>query len=202
MKLLVAPDRRRSGQIMAEACIGLALMVFAWIIITYSLFLANNQIRTEMAARYAAWYQGNNIGNNNNALPDKSDIDKYFFFQSGLSTVTPLTPALIPDALSGNMPSSNANTNDGTSGNGPFKVQITFGVSDPNSSANPFPFSLLTTHVPYMTNSMMSVYSVNSSCQWDGDSDTWNTWTAAGKGIWNTISGNAGAAGAIFSKLF
>jgi len=198
MKLLVASHRRRSAQILAEACIGLALMAFTWIIVTYSLFLANNQIRTEMAARYAAWSQGNNNG----TLPIASDIDKYFFFQPNLSTVTPLTPALIPDVLAGSAPASDASTNDGTSGNGPFKVQIAFGPTTAPSSASPFPFNLLTTHVPFMTNSMMSIYSVNSSCQWDGDSDTWNTWSAAGKGIWNTISGNAGAAGSIFSGLF
>lgn len=175
---------------MAEACIGLALMVFTWIIITYSLFLANNQIRTEMAARYAAWYQGNNNG----SAPNPSDIDNYFFFQSGLSAVNPQTAALIPDALAGNSP-TNA-VNDDTSGNGPFKVQITFGPTTTPSSSSPFPFSLLSTHVPYMTDSMMA-YSVNSTCQWDGDSDTWNTWTSVGEGLWNTVKNNAGSVGSL-----
>jgi hypothetical protein len=196
MKMFPSLRQRDSGQIMVEACIGLALMAFAWIIITYSLYLADNQIRTEMAARYAAWYAGNNNGTH----PTAANIDQYFFFQSGLSTVSKLTPALIPDALAGQNP-TNA-VNDNSDGNGPFKVQITFGVTDPNNSSNPFPFDLLATHVPLMTNSMMAVYSVNSSCQWDGDSDTWNTWSAAAKGIWATISGNAGAAGKIFSGLF
>ena len=197
MKLPVASCRRSSGQILTEACIGLALMTFVWIVITYSLYLGNNQIRAEMAARYAAWYQGNNSG----TLPAASAIDTYFFPQSGLTTVTPLQPALIPDALSGHAPSGNASTNDGTSGNGPFKVKITFGVTDPNSTNNPFPFDLLQTQVPFMTNSMM-IYSVSSSCQWDGDSDTWNSWKSAIEGIWNTLSANAGSAGSIFSGLF
>jgi len=47
-----------TGQMMPEACIGLALMAFVWVVSAYSLFMANNSIRTEMAARYAAWYQG------------------------------------------------------------------------------------------------------------------------------------------------
>ena len=185
---------------MAEACIGLALMAMVWIVLTYSLYLADNHIRTEMAARYAAWYQGNNNG----AVASASDIDKYFFFQSGLTTVTTLTPALIPDALSGNMPSGNTSTKDGTGGNGPFKVQITFGVSTLNCNTNPFPFDLLgpNVRVPFMSTNLNTVCSVNSSCQWDGDSDTWNSWTEAAKGIWNTIKDNAGAAGSIFSKLF
>ena len=87
-------------------------------------------------------------------------------------------------------------------GNGPFKVRVSFGPTDPNNSANPSPFNMLTTHVPFMTNSMMSIYSVNSTCQWDGDSDTWNSWSAAAKGIWNTISANAGSAAGIFSGMF
>jgi len=200
MKLLVASYRRHAGEIMAEACIGLSLMAFVWMIMVYSLYLADNQIRTEMAARYAAWYQGNNNG----TVVSASDIDKYFFFQSGLTTVTTLTPALIPDALSGTMPSGKTATKDGTSGNGPFKVQITFGVSSLNNNTNPFPFNLLnpSVQVPFMPTNLVSVCSVNSTCQWDGDSDTWSSWSDAAKGIWNTISGNAGSAGAIFSNLF
>jgi hypothetical protein len=189
MKLLVASYHRRSGQIMAEACIGLALMVFAWIIITFSLFMANNQIRTEMAARYAAWY----AGNNNGTAPSTANIDQYFFFQSGLSTVYEYPHAAdVVDALSGQAPPPNfANTN-GSNDKvfGPFKVQVTFGVTDANNSTNPFPFNMLRTHVPFMTNSMMSVFSVNSTCQWDGDSDTWSSWTDAAKGVWNMLSSN------------
>jgi hypothetical protein len=183
---------------MAEAAIGLSLMAFVWMILVYSLYLADNQIRTEMAARYAAWYQGNNNG----TAPSAADIDKYFFFQSGLTHVNQLQAALIPDALAG-LNTTNS-VSDSSGGNGPFKVQITFGVSSLNNNTNPFPFNLLnpSVQVPFMPTNLVSVCSVNSTCQWDGDSDTWSSWSDAAKGIWNTISGNAGSAGAIFSKLF
>jgi len=178
MKIICAQRRGENAQIMVEACIGLSLMVFTWILVSYSLYMANNQIRTEMAARYAAWY----TGNNNGSLPSTTQIDQSFFFQSGLSTVTSQTPVTMSQFVSqlsgGLIPSqflSFLNLSDGTSANGPFKVQVSYGVTDPSSSDNPFPFSILQTHVPFMTNSMMSVYSVNSTCQWDGDSDTWNT---------------------------
>jgi len=167
-------------------------MVFTWILLSYSLYMANNKIRTEMAARYAAWY----TGNNNGTMPAASQIDQYFFFQSNLSTVTNETPdnmsTFISQLSGGLIPSeftSFLNLSDGTSANGPFRVQVTYGVTDPSSSGNPFPFSILQTHVPFMTNSMMSIYSVNSTCQWDGDSDTWNTASQAW-GLLTTFVGN------------
>src|SRR5882762_3573264 len=164
---------RCSGQIMVEACIGLALMTFVWIMLTYSLFLANNQLRTEMAARYAAWYQG---ANGAGTPATATLLDQHFFFQTGISTVANLPPMQIADVLTGSSP-ANASTysSDGSGDNGPFRVKVTFGVKDPNSAGNPFPFDLLKTEVPLMTNSMMSVYSVSSSCQWDGVAETWTT---------------------------
>lgn len=190
---------------MVEACIGLSLMVFIWILLSYSLYMANNQIRTEMAARYAAWY----TGNNNGTLPSTSQIDQDFFFQSGLSSVTNSTPDTMSTFVSqlsgGLIPSefiSFLDLSDGTAANGPFKVQVSFGVTDPSSSANPFPFSILQTHVPFMTNSMMSIYSVNSTCQWDGDSDTWNTASQAWGIITNFLESMFNSFASAISSLF
>jgi hypothetical protein len=172
MKPINSSNKKESGQMMAEACIGLALMALAWILISYSLFLANNDIRTEMAARYAAWHQG---ASGDGTAVIASQVDQYFFFQSGLSTVSNVPPALIGDVITGNMP------------DGPFKVKVAFGVSDPNSSSNPFPFNMLKTHVPFMPDSMMATYSVSSTCQWDGTGETWRSPGKALEGIWNTL---------------
>ena len=170
---------------MAEACIGLALMALAWILISYSLFLANNDIRTEMAARYAAWHQG---ASGDGTAVTASQVDQYFFFQSGLSTVSSVPPALIGDVITGNMSADSSNYSpDSSGGDGPFKVKVTFGISDPNSSSNPFPFDLLKTHVPFMPDSMMATYSVSSTCQWDGTGETWRSPGKALEGIWNTL---------------
>jgi hypothetical protein len=192
MKLLVASYRRCAGEIMAEAAIGLSLMAFVWMILVYSLYLADNQIRTEMAARYAAWYQGNNIGNNNNAPPNASDIDKYFFFQSGLSVVKTTPGFDMVAALGKEPPGSFATTNGISSPIGPFLVQVTFGVSSLDNNTNPFPFNLLnpSVQVPFMPTNLVSVCSVSSTCQWDGDSDNWSNWGDAAKGVWNMLSSN------------
>jgi hypothetical protein len=166
MKTFHSRSRDCSGQFLAEACIGLALMTFTWIIMTYSLFMANNQIRTAMAARYAAWYQGANNG----TQATKGQIDQYFFFQA-LSTVTPQT-AVQPPLISQIPVISSLLTSDGTAANGPFKVGVSFGV--PDTSSTVFPFSMLKTHVPFMPNSeITNILSVNSSAQWDGIADTW-----------------------------
>ena len=183
MKIILSRHSGNSGQFMAEACIGLALMAFAWIMLVYSLFLGTNQIRTEMAARYAVWYQANNSGS---ALPSTSDLDKYFFYQTGLSTVGNITPASIGNVIEGTMP-SDATTyggGDGSSANGPFKAEVTF---DPSLAADKFPYNLLKTQVPFMPNSMLTYSKVVSFCQWDGDSDTWNTPGAAIAGVWNAL---------------
>jgi hypothetical protein len=186
MKLFKPINRKILGQVLAEACIGLSLMVFAWIIISYSLFMANNSIRTEMAARYAAWYQANNSGNNNS--PATGDqLDQYFFFQSGLSAVPQPEPqpALIGNVIEGNMP-TNASS---YSGNAPYRVEVTFGVTTP-SSTSPFPFNLLSVQVPLMPNGTLPIYSVNSYCQWDDDSDLWTNASQAFSGVWETITQN------------
>lgn len=187
MKLLPTRRQREFAQILAEAAIGLSLMTFAWILIAYSLYLANYQIRTEMAARYAAWY----TGNNNGTLPTAAQLDQYFFQQDGLSSVTMQPAILLPDVITSSTPSGDSYTNDSTSGNGPYRVQVTFGVTSPDSSS-PFPFNLMTSgiKVPMMPDLALSTTSVNSTCQWDGDSDTWNTFSSALSGIWNTISSN------------
>jgi hypothetical protein len=185
MKLLKALNRRRLGQVLAEACIGLSLMVFAWIIITYSLYMANNAIRTEMAARYAAWYQANTGG----TAATGEQLDQYFFYQSGLSSVSQLTPVLMGQAFEGDAP-TNASSYSGN--DNPVNVQVSYGVSAPASSS-PFPFNLLSVHVPLMPTSTLPVYSVNSSCQWDYDSDLWTNASQALNGVWNTLKDDLGS---------
>ena len=184
MKLLVAPNRKRSGQIMAEACIGLALMVFTWLIVTYSLYMANNHIRTEMAARYAAWY----AGNNNGTAPTPANIDQYFFFQSGLSVVHNWQAEGIADALTGATPPANSYTSDGSGNNGPWRMAVEFGLVDPNMSPIPYPFNMVRS-VPFMGDPGFSIGD-RDACQWDGDSDTWSDWSDAAKGVWNALSSN------------
>ena len=180
MKTLLSRRQSCSGQIMVEACIGLALMAFAWIIISYSLFMANNNLRTAMAARYAAWHKG--AGGSDLTV---AQLDQYFFYQPGISKVEYGQGDGIGSLAVGDKAPS---FNDG--GGWPTKAKVTFGVTDINDSSNPFPFSLLKTRVPFMPNSdMTGVLSVNSTCQWDQDSDTWTSPGAALSGLWNMLKG-------------
>jgi len=178
MNLLPSRDYARSGQIMAESCIGLALMSFAWIILLYSLFLADNHIRTAMAARHAAWYKGAGGGDMTAA-----QLDEYFFYQPGVSAVEyKQGDGIEALVLSGNSPSFSGDAG------WPTRATVTFGVTNVNDSANPFPFDLLTTKVPFMPDSAMTnVLSVNSVCQWDQTSETWRSPGKALSGVFDTL---------------
>jgi hypothetical protein len=178
MKILFSRQSSRRGSILAEACIGLALMSFTWIILTYSIFMADNKIRTAMAARHAAWYKGNGGGNMTGA-----QLDQYFFYRSGVSKVEyGQGEGMLSAVLSKDAPSF-------SSGSGwPTKAKVTFGVNDVNGASNPFPFDLLKTKVPFMPDSAIAeVTSVSSMCQWDQDSETWTTPGAALSGIFEML---------------
>ena len=80
--------RRRTlaGQILAEAAIGLALMAFTWILVSYVNYMCNNRIRTNMTARYSAWLSGNGADPTANG-----SVAQYFFMNNdtNLAVVLP-----------------------------------------------------------------------------------------------------------------
>ena len=183
MKIVISKRRRLAGAFLAEACIGLSLMTFTWLLLSYSLYMANNHIRTEMAARYAAWYRGASSGD-----PTTAQIDTGFFYQTGLSAIVPENAKTIGDVLTSTYSggsSSDASTYSADE-KGPFLRTVTFGVSSANNSS-PFPFNVLSTQVAFMPDLTISVLSVKSSCQWDNTSDTWNTPGAAFDGIISSL---------------
>jgi hypothetical protein len=186
MKTRFSSRRCCRGQVLAEACIGLSLVTFAWIMITYSLFMANNHIRTEMAARHAAWYKGTT---GNDMTP--AQLDQMFFYQSNVAKVVYSQGEGIGSVI-------------GLGGNGPSfldepgfptKATVTFGPIDA-AHATQFPFDLLNTQVPLMPNSMLTnCLSVSASSQWDHVGETWNTPGAALSAVFNSLKG-------IVSKFF
>jgi len=180
MKILRSRRQSRRGQFLAEACIGLALMVAVWIILTYTLFLADNHIRTAMAARYAAWYKG--AGGSG---LDGTKLDTLFFYQTGLSKVEYAQGDGIGNLVMGD------NTPSFSDGDGwPTKAKVTFGVTDVSDTSNPFPFNMVKTKVPFIPDADVTpVISVSSVCQWDQDSETWTTPGAALSGLWNMLKG-------------
>ena len=176
MKIRVAQSKRhRSGQIMAEACIGLALLSFTWILISYTSFMTTNRIRTAMAARHMSWWIAK-TGADPQSLTSK--VNAEFFYNSfavvekgsdpinhaGSIGVPILAAPLIP--LHGFMSDSGS----------PNRTRVTFGINlaDLNSPSVAYPFSLMNTHVPFMTNSLLDGFlSVNSQCQWAAINDAW-----------------------------
>jgi len=178
----VAPSGSSSGSVLTEAAIGIALMTFVWIMISYTMFMATNDIRTEMAARYAAWYRGAS-GN----AATSNQVDQAFFYQSGLSKVEYGPGEGIGDLLSSGSGDTTTASKYSGDANGPFMAKVTFGVSSP-SPTNQFPFDLLITEVPFMPNSYLTnCLSINSTCQWDGDSDTWKDPGQAANGILDSL---------------
>ena len=169
-------NRHRSGQIMVEACVGISLLAFVWILISYTSFMTTNRIRTAMAARHAAWRVAKE-GVNPQSM--SKEINDDFFYNSfatvengdapvnraGSIGVPILTIPLIP--LHGFI---------GDSGP-PNRTRVTFGIkpADLNSPNVAYPFNLMNTHLPFMTNSMLAGFlSVNSQCQWPAINDVWS----------------------------
>jgi hypothetical protein len=179
--LLKSQSQRRScaGQVIVEAAIGLALMTFAWILMTYSLYMGTNSIRTNMAARHAAWLKG---ATGNDATP--SQIDQMFFYQSGLSKIENGAPVTVGDLFSDSGAKDSKDI--GKGGHGPFLVTVSFGVADVNT-ATQFPFTLLKVRVPFMPALPTDISMVKSTCQWEEVGDTWTSWADALRGILDSL---------------
>jgi hypothetical protein len=167
-----------SGQMLPEAAIGLSLVVFVFLLSSYSLFISLNYTRTAMAARHAAWFHGQSGGNMTPA-----QADQWFFYQSGLSKVE--YSAGIP--ISGLVSLSGDKKTYGEAGSGPVLAKVTFGPKDA-ASATKYPFTLMKTHVPFMPDSMLEGgLSVKNSCQWDEIRDTWTSPGKALQGVFNML---------------
>ena len=168
-----------SGQVLAESCIGTAIMTFAWILLVFSTYMGTNHIRTAMAARHAAWMKGAL-----NTEVSTAQLDQWFFYDSGLTKVEYGKGLGVGDLFS-------STTGDrktyGDAGNGPFLARVTFGVADTNSLTK-FPFVLLKTSVPFVPPPLLDKgLSVKCWCEWVDVSNTWTSWSDALSGIWDAI---------------
>ena len=145
-----------SGQVMAEACLAIALLAFTWITASFAAFMNTNHIRTAMAARHAAWMHGN-----------------------GVVDVQQIQSVGIGEFIAGKADTQKYNGQ----GNGPFRYTVSFGMdkADINTTTN-YPFVLLKTELPFMPPSLPDRYiKVQSSCQWEEVNSTWTSfWTAIG----------------------
>lgn len=129
-----------------------------------------------MAARYAVWQTAK--GSSTNIQQLTKDINDKFFYNS-FATVQQVSPV---DHISStglfllNTILSPMHAVGEVSDSGPYQTVVKFGIeqADLNSPSVAYPFSLMNTHVPFMTNSLMENFlSVNSQCQWAAIGDSW-----------------------------
>jgi hypothetical protein len=158
--------QKSAGSIMAEAAIGLALLVFVWIIVSYTNYMGINRIRTNMAARHSAWLSGHGadptanglvtsnffVGNDYKLVTVSPPVrNKLSFFGVGvdLSQIDLVTPAPYV-----------------------YSNSVSFGVANVDSSS-PFPFNLLMVNVPFMPTDLLQSFKsftvVSSHCAWPAD---------------------------------
>lgn len=180
--------RTRSGQVLVEAIVGLALLLFVWALITFATFMTTNHIRTAMAARHAAWQKGNGTD------PSVEDIEKKFFFSGGVLKVDAGGGVGIAGLISGEHAADMQQFS--SADHGPFAARVTFGVTaDELNSCTTFPFTVMTTEFPLMPPTLMENYlQVESNCQWDEVGETWSDWQKALSGVLSTLKSEVGGA--------
>jgi hypothetical protein len=170
----------QSGQILAEACIGLALLVFVWILISFVAYLSNNRIRTAMAARDAAWLQAKGLST--------ASVPSAFFYGDDvqLAKVMPAQQVSLsmPAVVQGIILAQGGGLDSmayGMQDNYASDATVTFGMTASEvKSTTTFPFNLLNVQVPFMADlDMDNFLSVTSSCAWPGEDGADPTWSKA-----------------------
>jgi hypothetical protein len=187
-------DDRCSGQVLAEVCIGFALMTFTWILMAFALFMFNNRIRTAMAARHAAWM----IGTNTSLQPGDltPDIDQGFFYQnnsSGTQLVTVESAPAVASSTGFSVGGILSNVVNG--GKPPNRVTVRFGIAGGDAGGtNVFPFTLMNVKVPFMPKSSLeNIYTVESQCQWAAVGDPWTGGLSLSDFLSGALTGIIGA---------
>jgi hypothetical protein len=170
MKLPVVNNRAKrcrrrtlAGQILAEAAIGLSLIVFTWIVVTYVNYMCNNRIRTNMAARFSAWLSGNGANANaNGSLPAN------FFVSNDTKLVKVASTKNTLSLLGVNVPSIILPT--------PYIYSNSVAFGTNISASAPFPFDTLSVNVPFMPmqDLLTNFTMVQAHCAWPDVSDTYN----------------------------
>lgn len=172
---MMKPNRKRklgsrSGQVMVEACVALALLIFTWILIAVSTFMGTNQVRATMAARHAAWLKGNQSKITTEAL--QTNIRDGFFYQGDMAKVEFIEPVSAWDAITGNEKLDKVLGD----GKGPFRPVVSFGIeTNELETTGEFPFTLMKTDLPFMPSPFMGEFlKVEAACQWDEVGDAWD----------------------------
>ena len=161
--------KRKSAQILAEACIGLSLLTLVWIFLSFSTYMANNKIRAAMAARHAAWLQAN--GESINSVPGA------FFFGGDVGLAKAASGKKITLQRLPIVPLWQGSV---------WSNSVSFGMSSATlAGTTKYPFVLMKTRLPFMPPSLLDNFlSVDSACGWPGDvGDSYKDWNPITSGI-------------------
>jgi hypothetical protein len=193
-----------AGQVLAEACVGLALLTFVWILFSFVGYMSNNHLRTLMASRYAAWLSGNDQD------PQGASIPQQFFYGDDTNLVTVQSAGLtlsLTGAITGSLPSQ-APTELAQQGQNAWQDTVTFGLQlDSVANTTKYPFTLMNSQVPFMTNSLLTNFTlVSSSDAWPADvQNSWQNLGQAIEGVLSALLGEADSAlggfGAVLGAL-
>jgi len=171
--------RRKSGQALVEACIGMALMALTWVLITHVSTMRTNHVRTVMTARHAAWLMGHNA--------DAGGVVGNFFSPADAGYAAVAAPeSLNLSAIGEGWKGATATGK---------RATVSYGVSlETLEQTNAYPFVLMKAELPFMPNMILTNYlSVKSSCAWPADVDnTWTDRTEALKGVFSEIANSVG----------
>jgi len=166
--------------------------------------MGNNHIRTAMAARHAAWLQGNGVA-------PAASIPHDFFFEEDAQFVT-VKSASVYLPISESLADKSKDKLQWSDKGNAIYATVTFGVSkDSLKTTEVFPFTLMKTKVPFMPASQLTNFlSVESHCAWPAEAN--NTWTSKSEalsGLWNLVKNEikdafsriGGLAGKVFEKI-
>ena len=173
----------QSGQAMTEAVITLSLLGMTWVLLFYCSFMGNNRVRCIVAARHAAWGNGNAISVDQNTI--RSAVFHTNTDQVTLTVDTHRSSAQDNSNVQGGL--------DGAGGGGIMgdvidgivgairtifppihTADVKFGVED-KAGATMYPFIFMNTKFPYMEESDLGFFSVEAHAEWDEVSNTWKT---------------------------
>ena len=186
----------QSGQVLVEACVALALLVFVWITAGFATYMSTNHIRTAMAARHAAWLKGNG-----GDVDPKAIATNFFMLEEDAADLVKVVESNGMGSIAGLI--SGDNNNFGQKGRA-YWVVVKYGITAENlTSTEKFPFTLMRTEVPLMPPSLIeNLLRVESHCQWAEVGDTWTDRKKALKELWDTIVAEMGGAGKFIKSLF
>ncbi len=181
------------GQAIVEAVLGMSLLSLAWILFTFSGFMAGNGVRCVSAARHMAWMKGNGLE------PNQEAIAADFFGYTNEVTIAVAEREIDSDDP---LDDSSDSGDDGGSGFSITSIlakiiiwappvwacEARYGI-DNISEGTRYPYTLLNARLPFMREDalMTSWLKVEAHCEWERVNETWDDPGDVLEALWDGI---------------